>query len=119
MGGVDGWDEDVEEVGKCEAAGMVEMVAVEETCSDEIRELCEHKRRVGGGVLLCFSIILRKCTHTVRVGIEGVCPLHIDHAQPHDGPIPNVLLHIRNCNKLPESSSIKTTINYLQTTKWM
>ena len=49
MGGVDGWDEDVAEVGKCEAAGMVEMVAVEETGSDEIRELCEHKRRVGGG----------------------------------------------------------------------
>ena len=48
MGGIDDGDEDVEEVGECGAVGMVEMVAVEETCLDEVHELSEHKRRVGG-----------------------------------------------------------------------
>ena len=48
MGGVNGWDEDVEKVGECGAVRMVEMVAVEEACLYEVRELCEHERRVGG-----------------------------------------------------------------------
>ncbi len=48
MGCINSRDEDVEEVGEGGAAGMAEMVAVEETCLNEVHELCKHKRRVGG-----------------------------------------------------------------------
>ncbi len=58
------------------------------------------------------------CTHRVGVGIKGVRPLHTNYTQLHD-PIPNVHLHIHNCNRLPESSGIKTTITYQQAKKML
>ena len=72
----------------------------------------------GGGDLLCCSTISGKQTHTFRVGIKEACPLHTNIAQPH-GPIPNLRHHTRDCDELPESSSVKSTINYQQAKKWM